>query len=96
MIGAPNKDVILFNGSETFSSNAYVIKSHINKNRLPVRIDPTISFLWSVVLKSNLTRLGTASPTNEIGPQNAVTKPVKIEVMIIKIQRVFLGFKPRN
>lgn len=73
-----------------------MIKSHNKRKILPKRIDPMINFLWLVVLKINLTRLGTANPTKEIGPQNAVTNPVNIDVIIINNQRIFLVFSPKN
>lgn len=47
-------------------------------------------------MKSNLALFGTANPTNAIGPQKAVTKPVKTAVTPIHAKRKVCIFIPNN
>jgi hypothetical protein len=88
--GAPINEVILFSGIWITSSKNKIIQSQKSKKTLPINALEMSKMVWFVVLNQIFTRLGTAKPTNEIGPQKAVVTPVKIAVLMIITNRVFL------
>ena len=95
-IGAPIIEVNTLIGSKKYGSASCMTISQIIRNKAPINKLAEISTKCCCVLNRIRTRLGTANPTKAIGPQNAVTKPVKIAVIMMMMNRTFFILTPIN
>ena len=84
--------VLIFNSTGARAIRA--IRSQIIQNTAPIKNVPGMTTIGFDVPNAFLARNGTAIPTKEIGPANAVTHADKILESKIKITRNVLMFTP--
>ena len=92
--GAPKIDVTVLMDSSSGANAIRAIRSHIIQKTAPPRKVPGIMINGLEVLKLLFIRNGTAIPTNEIGPANAVTHADRILDNKINATRKSLIFTP--
>ena len=72
--GAPNTAVTELMDSSVGANRLRAIRSHSRQNDAPPRAQPGSTCSGLALPNACLTRCGTAMPTKEIGPANAVTQ----------------------
>jgi hypothetical protein len=90
----PNKAVTELIGSVPLVPGSPEIISEINKNIAPITAEPGIKIRWLEVLNVILAICGTIIPINPMGPQKAVTVPVKKPVLRNIKNLVRIRFRP--
>ena len=93
-IGAPSIDVTVLIFSSTGASAIRAIRSQIIQNTAPIKNVPGITTIGVDVPNAYLVRNGTAIPTKEMGPANAVTHAERILDSNIITTRNTLIFTP--
>lgn len=94
MTGAPKTGVTAFIGITVFCGITQ-IRLHSKQMAAPVSIVVGNSIVWSDVFVSNRAMCGTASPTNDMGPQKAVLAAVSMPVAVSNSSRVRLISTPK-
>ena len=90
--GAPNIEVTVLIFNSTGASAIRAIKSQIIQNTAPIKNVPGMTTIGFDVPNAFLARNGTAIPTKEIGPANAVTQADnRLESRISAIRSAFTG-----
>lgn len=95
IIGAPTKAVTLLTGKAPSKPGRRERMQQRRVREMPETRVAGISQRWSEVRKTARARCGTASPTNIIGPQYAVTTAARSPDEIITIMRERRMFNPR-
>lgn len=83
-------------GMETTGSRYWIIMSQKIRNSAPKNRFANKRSPWFCVLKTILVMFGTASPTNAMGPQNAVINPVRTAVIAIVEMRKDFRLIPKS
>ena len=86
-IGAPNTDVTVLMFSSVGAKAIRAIRSQNIQNTAPPRNVPGMTTSGRDVCSPRFTKYGTAIPTKEIGPANAVTQADKMLESKIRITR---------
>ena len=92
--GAPNTDVTVEMFSSVGANAVRAIRSQAMQNTAPPRNVAGMTTMGFDVFRNRFTRWGTAMPTNEIGPANAVTQADSTLDSRISATRNTLMFTP--